>query len=50
MHSSIEGFVVCEEHKETLLAAWDHYEAVQVDKEAEVKELYVPIFQLKLFV
>ena len=33
---SLEGFVVCEEHKDILLAAWDEEQEIQKQKEAEV--------------
>ncbi|XP_033746540.1 DNA repair protein complementing XP-C cells-like [Pecten maximus] len=37
-HPILEGFVVCEEHKDILLAAWDEDQEVQRQKEAEKKE------------
>ncbi|XP_021344042.1 DNA repair protein complementing XP-C cells-like [Mizuhopecten yessoensis] len=37
-HPILEGFVVCEEHKDILLAAWDEDQEIQRQKEAEKKE------------
>lgn len=37
-HPVLEGFVVCEEHKDILLAAWDEEQEIQKQKEAEKKE------------
>ncbi|XP_060076866.1 DNA repair protein complementing XP-C cells-like [Ylistrum balloti] len=37
-HPVLEGFVVCEEYKDILLAAWDEDQEIQRQKEAEKKE------------
>ncbi|XP_069100895.1 DNA repair protein complementing XP-C cells-like [Argopecten irradians] len=37
-HPILEGFVVCEEHKDILLTAWDEDQEIQRQKEAEKKE------------
>ncbi|XP_078339713.1 DNA repair protein complementing XP-C cells-like isoform X2 [Crassostrea virginica] len=37
-HPVLEGFVVCEEHKDILLAAWDEEQEIQKQKEAEKRE------------
>lgn len=33
---SLEGWVVCEEFKETLIAAWDQEQAIIAERDAEV--------------
>ena len=35
----IEGWVVCEEHKDILLAAWDEEQEIIQEKEKEVREI-----------
>ncbi|XP_062593298.1 DNA repair protein complementing XP-C cells homolog [Saccostrea cucullata] len=37
-HPVLDGFIVCEEHKDVLLAAWDEEQEIQKEKEAEKKE------------
>ncbi|XP_061186504.1 DNA repair protein complementing XP-C cells homolog [Saccostrea echinata] len=37
-HPVLDGFIVCEEHKDVLLAAWDEEQEIQKQKEAEKKE------------
>ena len=32
-----DGFIVCEEHKDILLAAWDEEQEIQREREAEVR-------------
>ena len=32
-----DGFIVCEEHKDVLLAAWDEEQEIQREREAEVR-------------
>ncbi|KAK3103173.1 hypothetical protein FSP39_017002, partial [Pinctada imbricata] len=34
----LDGFVVCEEHKETLMAAWEEDQEIQKQREAEKRE------------
>ena len=34
--SSMDGWVVCEEHKEILLAAWDEDQEIQRQRDLEV--------------
>ena len=48
---SLEGFVVCEEHKDILLAAWDEEQEIQKQKEAEVgvdMEQVQPVSETKI--
>ena len=33
----LDGFIVCEEHKDLLLAAWDEQQEIEKEKEAEVR-------------
>jgi len=34
--SSLQGWIVCEEHRDVLVAAWEEDQAIQQQKEAEV--------------
>ncbi len=36
-----DGFIVCEEHKDILLAAWDEEQEIQREREAEVRLLWL---------
>ena len=38
-HPILDGFVVCEEHKDILLSAWDEQQEIDRQKEAEVGNL-----------
>ena len=35
----LDGFIVCEEHQDTLLAAWDEDQEIQRQREAEVSHV-----------
>lgn len=38
LYCRLDGFIVCEEDKDILLAAWDEDQEIQKQRETEVKE------------
>lgn len=37
---SLDGFVVCKEHEEILLTAWDEEQELQRQKDLEVRSIF----------